>query len=334
MWIEIFNSGTHQDSSGNEQLYTPEALDKMVAVYNERTMNDPTLEAPIVKGHPQSDDPAYGWVEKLVRRGNVLLAKLKDLSDDFVGEVRKGLYKKVSIAIYPDYMLRHIGFLGAAQPAVKGLAPLNFSESDNYNEFEEQPAQDQANSNQAETDTIQELTDLLQESESEINSLLEKINNLEEEISTLKQENERLTGYISDLERAGRRKEYREFVDSLIRNPEGMLIPPALTETAVNILDFAFVAEKEKPLCFNSPEHNSAVEMIKTFLTGFKPLVQSGEFAVRRNTGNLTAELDFSGSNVSVDRLVLHQKAKEIQAESPELTYEEAVNKAAKAINN
>ena len=43
-------------------------------------------------------------------------------------EVRKGHYKKVSMGFYPDLGIRHLGFLGAMPPAVKGLKEVRFSE--------------------------------------------------------------------------------------------------------------------------------------------------------------------------------------------------------------
>ena len=122
MLIEIFKAGTHTDSAGNTRTWTEEDLDTIVKKYNPAVH-----EAPVVIGHPKDNAPAYGWVEKLERKGNVLYAKLKDLVPEFVEWVKKGLYKKRSISLYPDMTLRHVGFLGAMPPAVKGLADVAFS---------------------------------------------------------------------------------------------------------------------------------------------------------------------------------------------------------------
>jgi len=122
-WFEIFRSGTHTDSAGNTSDWTEKDLDKIVSLY------DPSNhEAPIVIGHPEQDSPAYGWVEFLKVEGGKLLAKLKDVAPEFVDWVKRGLYKKVSIALYLDFSLRHVGFLGATPPAVKGLAPARFED--------------------------------------------------------------------------------------------------------------------------------------------------------------------------------------------------------------
>jgi len=133
MWFEIFKTGTHTDSAGNERIWSEADLDIIVSKYN-------TLEheAPIVIGHPKDNAPAWGWIEKLKREGTRLFAKAKDVVPAFKEMVNKGLFKKRSISLYPDLTLRHVGFLGAMPPAVKGLADVQFSE-DNLTtiEFEE-----------------------------------------------------------------------------------------------------------------------------------------------------------------------------------------------------
>lgn len=123
--IEIFKTGSHTDSAGNTRTWTEEDLDAI-----QRKYNPAEHEAPVVIGHPENNAPAFGWVEGLERKGGVLYARLKDLVPEFVEAVKKGLFKKRSISLYPDMTLRHVGFLGAIPPAVKGLADVAFSESE------------------------------------------------------------------------------------------------------------------------------------------------------------------------------------------------------------
>jgi len=125
MKIEIFRTGTHTNSNGDEKSWTEKDLDSIVSKYNPQEH-----EAPIVIGHPKDNAPAYGWVEGLERKGSVLYAKIKDLVPEFVDIMKKGLYKKRSISLYPDMTLRHVGFLGATPPAIKGLADIKFSEQE------------------------------------------------------------------------------------------------------------------------------------------------------------------------------------------------------------
>ena len=42
-------------------------------------------------------------------------------------QLNKGFIKKRSISLDKDGKLRHVGFLGGAAPAVKGLADIQFS---------------------------------------------------------------------------------------------------------------------------------------------------------------------------------------------------------------
>jgi hypothetical protein len=87
-------------------------------------------EPPVVIGHPADNAPAYGWVEGLKKQGNLLLAKFKQVHPDFADMIKNGLFKKRSAAFYPDGTLRHVGFLGAMPPAVKGLSDVAFAEGD------------------------------------------------------------------------------------------------------------------------------------------------------------------------------------------------------------
>jgi len=130
-WIEIFKTGTHTSGNGVTKTYTENDLDQIVKRYNEQKDH----EAPLVLGHPATDSPAYGWAKELKRAGVKLLAFVDQVTDKIVESVNRGDYKKVSIAIYPDGLLRHIGLLGAMPPAVKGLAPVQFSEDLTFDEY-------------------------------------------------------------------------------------------------------------------------------------------------------------------------------------------------------
>lgn len=124
-WIQLFRTGKHIDASGQEKEWRKEDLDRIVYSYNPQGH-----EAPVCIGHPEENAPAYGWVEALKRDGEVLYAKLKNLVPEFVDMVKRGLFKKRSISLYPDLTLRHIGFLGAMSPAIKGLENIRFQERD------------------------------------------------------------------------------------------------------------------------------------------------------------------------------------------------------------
>ncbi len=130
-WFPVFKSGKHKDSNGKERNWTIQDLDTIIQKY------DPEFsEAPIVVGHPKDNTPAFGWVESLRRDGEYLFAKCKQVVPEFSEAVKSGLYKKRSISLNPDLTLKHIGFLGAMPPAVKGLTDISFFEEENLTVIE------------------------------------------------------------------------------------------------------------------------------------------------------------------------------------------------------
>lgn len=133
--IEIFRAGTHTDASGREMIFSSRDVEEAARAYS------PDLhEAPVVVGHPAHDDPAYGWVTGLRVENDVMLADVGQVHDEFAGMVRDGRFKKISASFYlPNsprnpkpgvFYLRHVGFLGAQPPAVKGLKSPTFDEGD------------------------------------------------------------------------------------------------------------------------------------------------------------------------------------------------------------
>jgi hypothetical protein len=129
-WTAIFETGKHTDSAGVEREFDQSDLDKIIASYEPKKH-----EAPLVIGHPKTNSPAFGWVESLKRNGNKLYAKFKQVGDEIKDAVAAGHYKKKSISLYPDGSLRHVGLLGAAPPAVKGLGDVQFKADEEYTEY-------------------------------------------------------------------------------------------------------------------------------------------------------------------------------------------------------
>ena len=135
-YIEIFRGGRQTDSTGKNHDGDM-LIDKALASFN-AALHEP----PAVIGHPKENAPAYGWVEDLkegTRNGaRTLMAKFKQVVPEFEEMVAKGLFKKRSASFYPDGRLRHVGFLGAMPPAVKGLADIPFADDDQSIEFVEE----------------------------------------------------------------------------------------------------------------------------------------------------------------------------------------------------
>lgn len=199
-WIEIFKTGTHKDSKGRERTWTTDDLDKMVSMYN-----PDNHEAPMVIGHPKASDPAYGWAQKLKRVGEKLFALPGQVVPEFAEMVKQGLYKKRSIRVLPDGSLGHIGFLGAAAPAIKGLKDIEFSqdsEAEDYDYNEEADFMDA------------------------------RLKQLEDELKAAKEENAQLIGERNDfkakaekgeadftaVQKETKRKEISDFVEQGIKD--------------------------------------------------------------------------------------------------------------------
>ena len=125
--IEIFMPGVRVDDSGRSHHFTPAMLAEIVASYNPAQH-----EAPLTIGHPKDNLPAYGWVAKLyINEAGNLAIDPAQADPEFVRMVADGRFKKRSASFHPPdhpanptpgkWHLRHVAFLGAQPPAVKGL---------------------------------------------------------------------------------------------------------------------------------------------------------------------------------------------------------------------
>lgn len=133
--LQIFRPGKHTATNGKVYEFGEAQLTAAAAAY------DPAVhEAPFVVGHPKMDAPAYGWAKSLSFADGFVQAQPHQVDAAFAELVNAGRFKKISATWYlPDapanpvpgtLYLRHIGFLGANPPAVKGLRAASFGEGD------------------------------------------------------------------------------------------------------------------------------------------------------------------------------------------------------------
>lgn len=131
--FQIFRTGRHIDGKGIARDFTESHLQSMAASYSPKPR-----PAPLVLGHPENQDAAqqFGAVARLIVKGHALYALAK-VSEALVHLVRAGHYRYVSPSFSlrqsssgaaGTYSLRHVGFLGAMPPAVKGMSPPSFAE--------------------------------------------------------------------------------------------------------------------------------------------------------------------------------------------------------------
>ena len=220
----IFKTGKHTDSNGNTKEWTQADLDFIVKTY------DPVKhEAPIVIGHPENNAPAYGWIEKLERVGDILYAYPKQVAKEFVEMVKKGMFKKRSISLYPDGTLRHVGFLGAAPPAVKGLPEVEFKEKEariyEYEfETEEMIFSDKDSGNWGASSTFfSGDSEIIKKYEEAMTIKNEIIKKNEEQISELMNKIKTLENKLKEIAEEEAKKNFSEKIERLIE--EGKILP-------------------------------------------------------------------------------------------------------------
>lgn len=135
--IEIFKAGIHTDTTGNQRSFSVADVQAMATCYSAARH-----EAPLTLGHPGDDKPAYGWVKALQATADGrLLMTAKQVDPAFAESVQLGRYKKRSASFYPpnapvnpapgQWYLRHVAWLGAQPPAIRGMADANFGDSAN-----------------------------------------------------------------------------------------------------------------------------------------------------------------------------------------------------------
>ncbi|EPK4543383.1 peptidase [Serratia marcescens] len=136
--LAVFAPGTHTAMDGRTITFTKEDCIDLANSY------DPSVsEAPFVIGHPSLTAPAYGWAERLEFRDGIVYAAPRQVNPAFAEAFNAGSYKKRSLSIYqPDspgnpkpghFYARHVGFLGAVPPGVKGLPDAQFAETSGDN---------------------------------------------------------------------------------------------------------------------------------------------------------------------------------------------------------
>lgn len=262
--LHIFKPGRHTAMGGESLNFSEPDLQAIVAAY------DPAKhEAPLVIGHPKHDLPAYGWVQSLSYsegdEGSGLYAMPSQVNPDFADMVAAGAFKKISASFYgpnsPNnpvpgvYYLRHVGFLGAQPPAVKGLRNPAFAE--------DEPGVVTVEFGEADHTTSPPFS---QQEESTVT---------EEEAARLRAENERLAAQVAQAKRDQVHAGNVAFCDALVS--EGRMLPAA-KDVLVATLDH--LAGQEQPIEFGEGDAKAPlIDSLKATLKAVPQAVQFGEQA-------------------------------------------------------
>ena len=247
-WIEIFKSGTHTSSNGNTKTWSNGDLDKMVEGYASENH-----EAPAVIGHPKSNDPAFGWLDQVKRTGNSLLGTFKQVAPEFAEMVKNGRFKKRSISVYPDGSIRHVGFLGAQPPAIKGLRDIDFSEDNEKNadiyEFEEQ---------EADMATVEELQKQLEEEK-------KKREAAEQKAKEATDKSEKSEADFAEAKKKAKQKEIADFIESGIK--KGRILPTWKKQGLAEFMDG--LDGQDETIEFSEGRKETRAEWFKNFIESF-----------------------------------------------------------------
>lgn len=123
-WIEIARTGTFTDSLGRPQTFTGSDLAEIARAFDPKKR-----DCALCIGHPKADNaPAFGWLSAIKAENGKLFAQFAQVPAKVSEMVKNGHYRHVSMSLMPDRKtLRHVALLGAAQPAIDGLEPLEGS---------------------------------------------------------------------------------------------------------------------------------------------------------------------------------------------------------------
>lgn len=272
-WFDVFRCGTHLDHSGKWRTFTEADIDRAIANYQSNS-------APVVVGHPNLNTPAFGWIQQFRRQGPIVQARCSRVADEFADLVKRGLYKNRSISFNSDGTFRHVGFLGAAAPAVKGLEDIQFADKGEFYtmdtaetvQAEQAAAQEQAEEVQvepeaevktaeSEAEVQSSCADAAQKTEPEVS-----LSDLESQQKQFQETVKKLESHIKSLENAlnveqekNRKVEFAAYADELIR--KGRLNPVAKAPL-ISTMESLFVSDQAN---FASPE-NSVLNQFKGLL--------------------------------------------------------------------
>ena len=270
--------------------------------------------------------------------------------------VKSGAFKKRSISISPDFKLNHVGFLGAAAPAVKGLKDVEFSEEQEFSNFEfddialeqengsvphhlntaPQHDTDEKNNSQAETGnshnapdpTPGSRTDATNDLSAQFNSLNAKVEELSDLIQNFsennltKEELDKVYNRINELRFSIQTNEFELMLNEKLAYGS---VTPAMKSKVIKLLDF-LQSQNFSSSEFSQNEFNESVkDMLTEFINSIPKIIYYEDFA-GKETSEESVEDEFEGAEVDADSLSIHKKALAL-AKSEKVSYITAVKK-------
>jgi len=277
--IEIFRAGTR--TADNGRSYTISAADLVAAA----AAYDPAKhEAPLTIGHPEGNRPAYGWVAGLQVDGDVLRTTHSQVEPQFAEMVADGRFKKRSASFYhPDdsanpvpgtWYLRHVAYLGAQPPAVKGLKDIEFSQAAAAVAFSD-PVSDPVNPQEQRPMTVKTQEQL----QAELDAANKRAADLQAERDAEKNRADQAAAQVANFgeqTRAQRHAANVAFCEAQVK--AGKLLPKDQGK-AVAVLDALAAGQPVEFTEGGVAQQASALDFVKGLLEDAKPKVEFGEYA-------------------------------------------------------
>lgn len=316
MEFEIFKTGTHTSDLGITKNYSLDDLNFIAQSY------DPKIhEAPIVVGHPKHDSPAMGWIESLKVVGNNLVASSKQIIPEFLDALKKGLYKKRSVSLDKDGKLRHVGFLGGAVPAVKGLANVQFSEGD-FSTFE---FDDDSNS-YSETDNKKDNEISSTDSQlhtNQLSGILENLISLNQHFSNTsayKEDIQKISASISDLSNNIQKNDFDRMLNDKMLSGS---LTPAMKD---KILELSNYLQTQNFSEIDSKSFQKEVSnLITAFVNSIPKFLNLQNFAEKEESSNSVKD-EFQNLTLDEQSASIHKEALNL-IQKEKISYVSAVNK-------
>ena len=330
--FEIFRTGTHTSLNGQTKEFLETDLDTIASSYDPQQH-----EAPIVIGHPETNAPAYGWIDKLKRVGGRLIAFPKQVSNEFAELVKTGAFKKRSISITPDLQLNHVGFLGAAAPAVKGLKDVEFAENPNelqfasfefdpvtLSEVEGEPDLEPNNETVEQVNNHSQLSAQLAQFSNEIASLKTSLMQFADK-GLNKEDLDKIHQRIDELRFSMQTNEFELMLNEKLAYGS---LTPAMKNKILKIVGFLqkqnFASSEFSTTDFSKQVNSMFTELVETL----PQLNLNSDFATKETKTNIHSDEDFDGFEIDSDQLKVHKQALSISKEK-NISYLAAVKEVA-----
>lgn len=324
--IPIFRAGTHVAADGRRITFSRADLQEVADSYN------PALQrAPHVIGHPELDAPAWGWAASLSVDGDVLIAESDQVEPQFAQMVNDGRFPNRSASFYlattpgnptpGRKYLKHVGWLGAAPPAVSGLGAVKFSSDSAEALSFSFPASFAAHTQKE--PTVMDQAEL-ERQQADLKRQQDELTASRQQLATDQATLASGQKALDDAQRAAARQDVAQFAQQLEK--DGKLLP---AETAPVVELLLSLPADNAPLSFSqagTTVSKPAAAVLRGLLSSLPKRIDYVEKSADASGGN--AAVSFAaptGSLVDTSRSELHARALQLQAKNAGMSYVDAV---------